>query len=233
MSFHIGAKPGEIADTVLISGDPLRIKHMAELFLKDAICFNEIRGMLGYTGFYKGKRVSMMGTGIGIPSTQLFIHELVTNYHVKCIIRVGTLGAMRPDLAIGDLVLAMSASSDSNVNRIYFEGLDFAPTADFDLLHKAHTAAQKHKFKAVAGSVFSTDTFYDTHENRWQKWQAHNILGVEMETSALYTMAAKFNVKALSILSVSDNIVTHTSALPDVRETAFTNMFTVALEIAE
>lgn len=233
MSFHIAAKPGEIADTVLISGDPLRIKHMAELFLEDAFCFNEIRGMFGYTGFYKGKRVSMMGTGIGIPTTSLFIHELATNYNVKNIIRVGTIGAMQPDLAIGDLILAMSASNDSNVNRLYFNNLDFAPTANFDLLQKAHFAAAQHNFTTKVGSVFSTDMFYGEDENRWRKWMAHGILGVEMETSAVYTLAAKFNIKALSILSVSDNIVTGKSALPDVRETAFSNMFTVALQIAE
>ncbi len=233
MSLHIAAKPGDIADTVLISGDPLRIKHMAELFLEDAFCFNDIRGMLGYTGFYKGKRVSMMGTGIGIPTTTLFVHELASSYDVKNIIRVGTMGAMQSDLEIGDLVLAMSASSDSSMNRLYFDGLDFAPTANFQLLQKAVAVAHDNTFATRVGSIFSTDSFYSEQENRWEKWIAHGTLGVEMETSALYTLAAKFKMKALSILSVSDNLVTGTSATANVRETAFSNMFRVALEIAE
>jgi len=233
MSFHIAAKPDEIAQTVLISGDPLRIKHMAETFLEDAFCFNEIRGMLGYTGFYKGKRVSMMGTGMGIPTTSLFIHELATTYGIKNLIRVGTMGAMVKELEIGHLVLAMSASSDSNVNRVTFNGLDYAPTANFELLHKAYVEAQKNEMPTTVGSIFSTDIFYGPDENRWDAWIQHGILGVEMETSAIYTLGAKHNIKALSILSVSDNIISGTSALPEIRETNFKDMFKVALEIAE
>ncbi len=233
MSFHIAAKPDQIAETVLISGDPLRIKHMAETFLDDAFCFNEIRGMLGYTGFYKGKRVSMMGTGMGIPTTSIYLYELAVNYGIKNVIRVGTMGAMVNSLEIGHLVLAMSASSDSNINRISFEGLDYAPTANFELLSKAYQNAQTNKIPTTVGSIFSTDVFYGTQENRWDNWIEHGILGVEMETSAIYTLAAKHNIKALSILSVSDNIITGESALPDLRETSFKDMFRVALEIAE
>jgi len=233
MSFHIDAKAGEIAETVIISGDPLRIKHMADHFLEDAFCFNEIRGMLGYTGSYKGKRVSMLGTGIGIPSTAVFVHELANNYSVKNVIRAGTLGAMQSDLKIGDLVLAQSASTDSNVNRLYFDGLDFAPTANFELLQKAFKVARENNYETRVGSIFSTDTFYNPNEDRWQKWIAHGILGVEMESSLLYTLAARHNFKALSILSVSDNLISGSSALPDVRETAFTKMFELALEVAE
>jgi len=233
MSFHIAAKPDQIAKTVLISGDPLRIKHMAETFLEDAFCFNEIRGMLGYTGFYKGKRVSMMGTGMGIPTTSLFLHELAVNYKIENVIRVGTMGAMVKNLDLGHLVLAMSASSDSNVNRITFNGLDYAPTANYELLSKAYNFTQNQNMPTTVGSIFSTDIFYGTQENRWDTWIEHGILGVEMETSAIYTLAAKHNIKALSILSVSDNIATGESALPDVRETNFKDMFKVALEIAE
>ena len=233
MSFHIAAKPNEIAKTVLISGDPLRIKHMAETFLEDAFCFNEIRGMLGYTGFYKGKKVSMLGTGMGIPTTSLFIHELAVNYNVENIIRVGTMGAMVKDLEIGHLVLAMSASSDSNVNRVTFNGLDYAPTANFELLNSAFIETQNQNLPTTVGSIFSTDIFYGPDENRWDTWIEHGILGVEMETSAIYTLAAKHNIKALSILSVSDNIVTGASALPEKRETNFKDMFKVALEITE
>lgn len=233
MSFHIEAKPGEIGETVLISGDPIRIKHMAGIFLEDAFCFNEIRGMYGYTGSYKGKRVSMLGTGMGIPTTAVFVHELAKNYGIKSVIRVGTMGAMQEDLNIGDLVLAQSASTDSNVNRLYFNGLDFAPAANFELLQKAFRVARENQYKTSVGSIFSTDTFYDPNENRWEKWIAHGNLGVEMETSVLYTLAARYNIKALSILSVSDNLITGSSALPDVRETAFTKMFELGLEVAE
>ena len=146
MSFHINAKTNEIAETVLISGDPLRMKYMANVFLEEVLCFNETRGMFGYTGFYKGKRVSMLGTGMGISSTAIYVHELVKSYNVKNVIRVGTLGAIQSDLVIGDLVLAQSASSDSNVNRLFFEGLDFAPTANFELLQGAFKITQENKF---------------------------------------------------------------------------------------
>lgn len=233
MSFHINAKPDEIAETVLISGDPIRVKHMAHLFLDDAFCFNEIRGMFGYTGFYKGKRVSMLGTGMGIPTTAVFVHELAKNYAVKNVIRVGTMGAMQPDLNIGDLVLAQSVSTDSNVNRLFFDGMDFSPAANFELLQNALRVARENKYKTSVGTIFSTDTFYDPNENRWQKWIAHGNLGVEMETSVIYTLAARYKMKALSILSVSDNLIDGSSALPDTRETAFTKMFELALEITE
>jgi purine-nucleoside phosphorylase len=232
MNFHLAAKPGEVAETVFISGDPLRIRHMANMLLTDVFCFNEIRGALGYTGNYQGKRVSMLGTGIGIPTTALYINELATNYTVKNIIRVGTMGGMKPDLDIGDIVLAMSASTDSNTNNITFGGLNYAPTASFDLLEKAVSACRKNGFSHHVGQVFSTDSFYSDMPNRWDKWIEHGILGVEMETSVLYTMAAKFGIKALSILSVSDNLVNQTSALPDVREKQFVEMFEVALELA-
>jgi purine-nucleoside phosphorylase len=232
MNFHLAAKPGEVAETVFISGDPLRIRHMANMLLTDVFCFNEIRGALGYTGNYQGKRVSMLGTGIGIPTTALYINELATNYTVKNIIRVGTMGGMKPDLDIGDIVLAMSASTDSNTNNITFGGLNYAPTASFDLLEKAVSACRKNGFSHHVGQVFSTDSFYSDMPNRWDKWIEHGILGVEMETSVLYTMAAKFGIKALSILSVSDNLVNQTSALPEVREKQFVEMFEVALELA-
>jgi purine-nucleoside phosphorylase len=205
---------------------------MANMLLTDVFCFNEIRGALGYTGNYQGKRVSMLGTGIGIPTTALYINELATNYTVKNIIRVGTMGGMKPDLDIGDIVLAMSASTDSNTNNITFGGLNYAPTASFDLLEKAVSACRKNGFSHHVGQVFSTDSFYSDMPNRWDKWIEHGILGVEMETSVLYTMAAKFGIKALSILSVSDNLVNQTSALPEVREKQFVEMFEVALELA-
>ena len=168
---------------------------------------------------------------MGIPSTAIFVHELIHNYKVKCIIRVGTMGAMVDHLEIGHIVLANGAHTDSNVNRRYFEGLDFAPTADFDLLRKAFDISKSHDLPVVVGSIFSTDMFYGGSDDRWNKWIDHGNLGVEMETSILYTLALKHNVKALSILSVSDNIITNESALPEVREKAFTEMFEVALEL--
>lgn len=232
MNFHLAAKPGDIADTVLISGDPLRIRHMANVMLEDAFCFNEIRGAFGYTGTYKGKRVSMLGTGIGMPTTALYIHELATNFGVKNIIRAGTMGAMRPELEIGQIILAMSASTDSNLNNITFSGLNYAPTSNFELLEKAVSACRRKGLAPHIGQIFSTDSFYSDQPNRWAKWIEHGILGVEMETSVLYTLAAKFAIKALSILSVSDNLITQTSASPEVREKQFVEMFEVALEVA-
>jgi len=232
MNFHLAAKPGDIAETVFISGDPLRIKHMATSLLQDAICFNEIRGAFGYTGHYKGKRVSMLGTGIGIPTTALYINELAMNFDVKNIIRVGTMGGMKPNLDIGDIVLAVSASTDSITNDITFGGLNYAPTADYSLLENAATKCRELGITYHVGQIFSTDSFYSDLPNRWDKWIEHGILGVEMETAVLYTLATKFRMRALSILSVSDNLITETSALPEVREKQFTDMFEVALSLA-
>lgn len=230
MSLHLAAKPGDIAETVLISGDPLRIEFMANMFLQDAFCFNEIRGMLGFTGTFKGKRISMLGTGIGIPTTALFMEELAT-YGVKNIIRVGTMGAFAPELEIGDLVLAMGACTDSNVNKIQFKGLDFAPIANFSLLVQAEKRATKMNMKHVVGNIFSTDSFY-ADESRWEPWIAHQVLGVEMETAIIYTIAARHNIRALSILTVSDNISSGTSSTPEERESQFKAMFELALEMS-
>ena len=233
MSFHIEADRSDIAGTVLISGDPLRIKHMSETLLDDARCVNEIRGMLGYTGFYKGRQVSMLGTGMGMPTTAIFLHELFNNYDVDVIIRVGTMGAMRPELEIGHIVLPISAHTDSNINRQYFNGLDFSPSPDYSLLSRAHDILVDHDLPVTVGSIFSTDLFYNGGNERWDKWIEHGNLGVEMETSIVYTMALKYGKRALSILSVSDNIVTGTSSLPEFREKSFTEMFEVALELVE
>jgi len=232
MNYHLAAKPGEIAETVLISGDPMRIRHMAKLLLTDAVCFNEIRGAYGFTGTWQGKRVSMLGTGIGIPTTALYINELATIFGVKNIIRVGTIGAMRADIALGDIILAMSASTDSNTNTITFGGLNYAPTANFNLLEKAASACRQKSLTHHVGQVFSTDSFYSDQPNRWEKWIAHGILGVEMETAILYTLAAKFGIDALSILSVSDNLATQVGELPEVREKHFSEMFKIGLDLA-
>jgi purine-nucleoside phosphorylase len=232
MSVHIGAKVGDIARTVLISGDPLRAKHVANTLLENSKCYNEVRGMLGFTGSYKGKSISIQGTGMGIPSTSIYVNELISEYGVKNIIRVGTCGAIQKDVELGQVILAMSAGSDSATNRIHFEGMEFAPTADFELLSNAYKAAQSMNLPVLVGQVFSTDTFYGHDANRWNVWSEHGVLGVEMETSVLYTIAARSGVKALSILTVSDNIITDKFSSSKDRESKFMDMMKIALEIA-
>jgi purine-nucleoside phosphorylase len=232
MSVHIGAKVGDIAQTVLISGDPLRAKHVANTLLENSKCYNEVRGMLGFTGSYNGKNVSIQGTGMGIPSTSIYVNELISEYGVKNIIRVGTCGAIQKDIELGQVILAMSAGSDSATNRIHFGGMEFAPTADFGLLSNAHKAAQSMGLPVLVGQVFSTDTFYGHDADRWNVWTEHGVLGVEMETSVLYTIAARTGVKALSILTVSDNIITDKYSSAKDRESKFMDMMKIALEIA-
>ncbi len=232
MSLHISAKKGDIAETILIPGDPLRAKFVAENLLENAHCYNEVRGMLGFTGTYKGKRVSLQGTGMGIPSTAIYVNELISEYGVKNIIRVGTCGSIHRDYQLGEVILAMSACTDSNVNRVQFEGMDYAPAADFSLLQSAYEASKRLGVKVIVGSVFSTDTFYSKKPNRWDLWAEHGILAAEMESSVLYTLAAKFKVRALSILTVSDNILTGASASAKEREQSFMDMMKVALEVA-
>ena len=233
MSTHISAESGQIASTVLLPGDPLRAKNIAETMLKDVICFNEIRGMLGFTGIHNGKRVSVMGSGMGIPTLSIYVHELLSEYQVKNIIRVGTCGALQPDLKVGDLVLAMAASTDSHINKLRFNGVDYAPTANFNLLLNAYHAAESRGLNIHVGNILSSDTFYPDDQDYWQKWMQYGTLVVEMETAGLYSLAAKFNAKALSILTVSDSLVTHESATADQREKDFPLMGEIALEIAE
>ena len=233
MSNHIGAKQGQIASTVLLPGDPLRAKNIAETMFEDIICFNNIRGMLGFTGNYHGKQVSVMGSGMGIPSSAIYIHELFSEYQVKNIIRVGTCGALQPELKIGDLILAMSASTDSHINKLRFNGTDFAPTANFDLLLNAYQFAKSRELNVHVGSILSSDTFYTDEQDHWGKWMQFGTLVVEMETAGLYTLAAKFNTRALAILTVSDSLITHESASAEQREKNFPRMAEIALEIAE
>ena len=232
MSIHIGAKKGEIAPTVMMPGDPMRAKHFAETLLETPVCFNEVRGMLGYTGTYKGKKVSFMGSGMGIPTLAIYVHELINEYDVSTIIRVGTCGALQPDLKIGDVVLAMSSSTNSHINRLRFQGMDYAPTADFDLLLKAYQTAQAMGIKVTVGGMFASDTFYNDDPDWWKKWADYGVLVVEMETAGLYTLAAKFKIQALSILTVSDSLVTGEYATAEEREQSYTQMAEIALEIA-
>jgi len=233
MSIHIGAKEGEIASTILLPGDPLRAKYITENFLTDAICYNEVRGMYGYTGTYKGKRISVQGTGMGIPSISIYVNELITNYRAKNLIRIGSCGSMQADIKIRDVILAISASTDSHINKIRFHGMDYASTANFELLKKAYDIALGKDISVKVGSVLTTDTFYNDDPNSWKHWANYGILAVEMETAALYTLAAKFKVNALSILTVSDSLVTREETTSEERQKTFNQMVEVALELAE
>jgi len=232
MSLHLGAKKGDIAESVLIPGDPLRAKYAAENLLENVVCYTEVRGMYGYTGTYKGKRVSIQGGGMGMASTSIYVNELISEYGVKKLIRVGTCGSIQKDMKIGKVILAIAGSTDTNINKIQFHGMDYAAVADFSLLMAAHDSAERLNINALVGNVFSTDTFYNTDPDRWNVWAEHGILGVEMETAILYTIAAKFKAKALSILTVSDNIITGEGASAKEREQSFIDMIKIALEIA-
>lgn len=233
MSIHIGAKEGDIASTVLLPGDPLRAKYIAENFLTDTICYNQVRGMYGYTGTYKGKKISVQGTGMGIPSISIYLNELITSYKAKNLIRIGSCGSMQADIKIRDVVLAMSASTNSHINKIRFNGMDYAPTADFNLLKKAYDIALEKNISVKIGNVLTSDTFYQDDPNSWKHWANYGVLAVEMETAALYTLAAKFKVKALSILTVSDSLVTREETTSEERQKTFSQMVEVALELAE
>nr|WP_295973055.1 purine-nucleoside phosphorylase [uncultured Bacillus sp.] len=231
MSIHIGANENQIADTVLLPGDPLRAKYIVETFLEGAECYNEVRNMFGYTGTYKGKRVSVQGTGMGVPSISIYITELMQSYNVEKLIRVGTCGAIQEDVNVRDVILAMSASTDSQMNRITFGGVDYAPTAHFELLKTAYEAGLAKGLNVKVGSVLTADLFYNDHAEL-EKWANYQILAIEMETAALYTLAAKFKRKALSILTVSDHIMTGEITSAQERQTTFNEMIEVALETA-
>ena len=232
MSVHIGAKEGDIAETVLLPGDPLRAKFAAENFLEGATCYSEVRGMYGYTGTYKGKRVSIQGTGMGIPSALIYVHELITAYGAKKLIRIGSAGSIVPSLAVRDLVFAMAASTDSGVNTRRFGGASYAPTADFDLFQQAVDTARKKGVKFTAGNVLSTDEFYHDAADYWKIWAEYGVQALEMETAALYTTAAKFGAQALTMLTVSDSLVNGEELSAKERETSFREMIEIALEVA-
>ncbi|WP_411894855.1 purine-nucleoside phosphorylase [Winogradskyella sp. A2] len=232
MSVHIGAKKGEIAETILLPGDPLRAKWIAETFFENPVCFNEVRGMLGYTGTYNGKKVSAMGTGMGVPSISIYANELITEFGVKNLIRVGSSGSYQKDVKIYDVVLAMAASSTSGVNELRFGGADYAPTADFGLFIKAVEAAKAKNIPIKAGNVLSSDEFYEDDIESYKKWSKFGVLCVEMEAAGLYTVAAKHNVNALAILTISDSLVTGERTTSKERETTFKSMIEIALELA-
>ena len=232
MSIHIEAKKGEIADTVLMPGDPMRAKWIANTFLEDAVCYNKIRGMLGYTGTYKGRRVSVQGSGMGIPSAMIYYHELINDYGVKNLIRVGSAGSYREDIKVRDIVLAMAASTTSGINNSRFINADYSPTADFDLLLKAALYARENNIPIKAGNVLSADEFYEEDPGAYKLWAQYGVLCVEMEASGLYTVAARHQVKALAILTISDSLVTGERAGAKARETSFHEMVDIALNIS-
>lgn len=233
MSTHIGAKQDEIAETILLPGDPLRAKYIAENYLEDVSQYNEVRGMLGFTGYYKGKRISVQGTGMGVPSISIYVHELIQEYGVQNLIRVGTCGALKESVNVRDIILAQGASTDSQTNRMVFSQIDFAPLADFSLLKEAY---QKTKAKNVpfhVGNIFTSDSFYRENAKEIHELLIkHNVLAIEMEASALYTLAAKFNRKALAILTVSDHIITGDETSAEERQKSFHDMMEIALETA-
>jgi len=230
MTIHISARPQDIAETVLLPGDPLRARGIAETFLEDVVCYSEVRGMLGFTGTWQGKRVSVQGTGMGMPSTAIYVHELLA-LGAKRLIRVGTCGAYHRHLHIGDLIIAMSACTDSAVNRHIFFNKDYAPTATFRLLQKAVQVADEQGLQVQVGSVLSSDSFYNAQAEHWKTWAAYGVLGVEMETAALYTLAARQQAEALTILTVSDNLVTGQLATAEERQNNFDKMARIALQL--
>ena len=232
MSVHIEAKKGEIAETVLMPGDPLRAKWIAETFLEEVICYNKVRGMLGFTGYYKGKKVSVQGSGMGIPSAMIYYHELINEYGAKNIIRVGSAGSYQKNIKVRDIVLAMAASTTSGINNSRFINSDYSPTADFDLLLRASLYAHKKGIQIKAGNVLSADEFYEDDRDAYKLWANYGVLCVEMEAAGLYTIAAKYNVKALAILTISDSLVTGEHSTTIERESSFNEMVEIALNIA-
>ena len=229
---HIGANKGDIAETILLPGDPLRAKYIAETFLENVVQYNNVRGMLGFTGTYKGKKVSVQGTGMGVPSIGIYAHELIAEFGVKNLIRIGTAGSYQENVKIRDVVLAMSASTDSAINKLRFNGADYAPTANAEMLFKAHEIAKQKGLNVKDGNVFTSDTFYGDDPNAWKKWAKFGVLCVEMETAQLYTTAAKLGANALTLLTISDSFITHEVTSAEERQTTFNEMIEVALETA-
>lgn len=231
---HNRANNGDFAKTVLFPGDPLRAKYIADTYFEDSILVNDVRGMLAYTGYYKGKRVSAMGSGMGIPSTCIYSYELYTEYGVENIIRVGTCGGYSAKVGVGGLILAQGACTNSNwTNQYDLEGI-FAPIGDFGLLLAAKEEADRRGITVNVGNILSSDAFYMKNENAWKQWAAMGVLGVEMETAGLYTTAAYLGKKALSIITVSDHFVLDDPDMTPVeRQTTLDDMITIALEIAE
>ena len=232
MTVHIGAKPGDLAETVLMPGDPLRAKWVAETFLENAECVNQVRGMYGFTGFWKGNRVSVHGSGMGMPSLSIYANELIRDYGAKTLIRIGSCGAMQHSVSVRDVILAMTASSLSTPSRGIFREVNFAPCADYGLLHAAVEAAARIGAKTHVGGIYSADVFYDERPDLTEIMTRHGILGVEMEAAELYNLAARHGVRALAVLTVSDHLLTHEALPAEERQSSFAEMVEIALEAA-
>ena len=232
MSVHISAESGEIAEIVLLPGDPLRAQFASESFLSDATCYNRVRGMLGFTGTWKGTRVSIQGTGMGIPSISIYANELLRDYGCRTLVRIGSCGSYQAHVKVRDIVIAMTASTDSSHNRLRFAGKDFAPAADHSLFARACRLAGARNLTFHAGGIISTDTFYQDDPDEWKFWAQHGVLAAEMEANALYTLAARAGARALAICTVSDSLVTHESLPPSEREASFHEMIELALDTA-
>jgi purine-nucleoside phosphorylase len=232
MTFHIGAKPGDIAETVLLPGDPYRARWAAQTYLKDAVLVNEVRGMLGYTGTWNGHRVTIHGSGMGMPSVSIYANELIKDYGAQTLIRIGSAGALQHHVKVRDVVLAQTASTNGSPSRSIFRELNFAPCADFGLLCKAHAAAGSMGVPIHVGGIYSSDTFYDERDDLSQQLQRHGTLCVEMETAELYTLAARYGRRALAVLTISDHILSGDALPADQRERSFGAMVEVALHAA-
>lgn len=232
MTVHIGAKPGEIADTVLMPGDPLRAKWAAETFLENPVCINEVRGMSGFTGMWRGNRVTIHGSGMGMPSLSIYANELIRDYGAKTLVRIGSAGAMQPSVKLRDIVLAMTASTLSTPSRGMFRELNFAPCADFGLLSAAHSAAVAKGIPAHVGGIYSSDVFYDERPDLNEQMTRHGVLAVEMEAAELYILAARYGVRALAVLTISDHLLTHEALPSSDRQSSFRDMVEIALEAA-
>lgn len=232
--FHIMANKGDIAETVLLPGDPLRAKFIAENFLQNPVCYNEVRGMYGYTGLYKGKKVSVQGTGMGMPSHSIYVNELISEYGAQQLIRIGSCGATTEKIKLRDIIIATGATSNSNLNNLRFPGYNYAAVPSFELMKKAYDVAHELNIDVVMGQILSSDLFYDDtiYTPDIKRLSEYGILAVEMETAELYTLTAKHGVKGLSILTVSDVIPTGEQTSPEDRQTSFTDMMKIALSLA-
>ena len=233
MTPHIKANPGEIAETVLLPGDPLRAKWAAETFLENAVCVNDVRGMLGFTGSYKGNRVSIHGSGMGMPSISIYANELITEYGAKTLIRIGSCGAMQKHIKVRDVIIAMTATTlGTTPSAGFFKEINYAPCADFSLLEAAVAAARTKDTGVHVGNIYSSDIFYSERPDLDEVMISHGILGVEMEAAELYTVAARHGVRALGVMTVSDHLLTHEALPSDQREKSFGDMVEIALEAA-
>ena len=229
---HNNAKEGDFAKTVLMPGDPLRAKFIADNFLTDVVQVNTVRNMFGYTGYYKGKRVSVMGSGMGMPSIGIYSYELYAFYGVEKIIRIGTCGAYAPECKVFDLIIAQGACTNSSWSHQYALPGTFSAISDFEMLKEAYDIAKENNMNVHVGNILSSDIFYNDQPEVWKKWAKMGCLGVEMESYALYSNAAYLNKKALCILTVSDSFITHEETTPEQRQTSFKDMMKVALEVA-